>query len=242
MAHAATLSALTDDLITAITLPFPLHKHSRHFKLIKESSLKTFKTLQHVRVNQFEIDARLQGLLEKFIVLNNEALADVLKPRLDELAARPLKWKPEILALLLALSDRPVDKTNIHKALEIVPEDAVEPQLTWADIIADDPLNEEGVWDHVDVDESDYSEHCPSSPSHLSVNHPTTASQPSSIADNDAANFARASIIPKDSRTLHHLRSLRHHVANMQSATLLSELQVVQQTCSSSTRKPTEYE
>ena len=158
MAHAARLGALTDDLIASITTSSVLkQKESRQFRQLKDSALRTFKVHQHVRVNQFDIDSRLEGLIEKFAVLNNEPLAEALKPRLDELSAQSSKWRPEILALFLALSDRPVEKTNIEKALEVeLPEPVT--QLTWADIIADDPLTEEGVWDDVEI-ESDYSEH-----------------------------------------------------------------------------------
>ncbi|KAK6004636.1 hypothetical protein QM012_008498 [Aureobasidium pullulans] len=227
MAHAAKLNALTDDLISAITPSTP-RRDARQTRHLRDSALRTFKTQQHVRVNQFEIDARLEGLLEKFYVLNNEPLADALKPRIDELAARPNKWRPEILALLLALSDRPAEKTDINKALEILPDEPVEHQMTWAEIIADDPLDEEGIWDDVE-NESDYSEHRAPSLSDVSVEEQTTSTSASSLDEQDAAALARAFIVPKDHGLLTQIKDLRGRITSTHSGSELTELQVIRQ-------------
>lgn len=167
-------------------------------------------------------------MLEKFYVLNNEPLADALKPRLDELAARPNKWRPEILALLLALSDRPAEKTNINKALEIIPDEPAEPQLTWAEIIADDPLNEEGIWDDVEY-ESDYSEHRAPSLSDESVVEPTTSTSASSLGEQDLTALARTFIVPKDQELLDQVKDVRDRMTSMHSGSELTELQVTRQ-------------
>ncbi|KAI4731862.1 hypothetical protein E4T49_00101 [Aureobasidium sp. EXF-10728] len=227
MAHAAKLGALTDDLISAIT-PSTSHRDARQLRHLKDSALRTFKTQHHVRVNQFEIDAKLEGLLEKFYVLNNEPLADALKPRLDELAAIPNKWRPEVLALLLALSDRPAEKTNIDKALEIVPDEPVEQQLTWAEIIADDPLDEEGIWDDVEY-ESDYSEHRAPSLSDESIGEPTTSTSASSLDQQDLASLARAFVILKDHELLDQVKDIRDRITSTHSGSELTELQVIRQ-------------
>ncbi|KAI4765832.1 hypothetical protein E4T52_02827 [Aureobasidium sp. EXF-3400] len=226
MAHAARLGALTDDLITAIT-PSTTRRDNRQLSHLRDSALRTFKTQHHIRVNQFEIDARLEGLLEKFYVLNNEPLADVLKPRLDELAATPNKWRPELLALLLALSDRPAEKTNIDRALDIIPDEPVEQQLTWAEIIADDPLDEEGIWDDVE-NESDYSEHRPPSLSDESIDEPTTTSA-SSLGEEDPATLVRAFVVPKDHELLDQVKDLRNRMTSMHSGSELTELQLIRQ-------------
>lgn len=207
-----------------------VQQDARQLKQFKDSALKIFKTHQHVRVNQFDIDARLEGLLEKFVVLNNEPLAHALKPRLDELASTPSKWRPEVLALLLGLSDRPAEKTDINAALEVFPEEPVT-QLTWADIIADDPLTEEGIWDDVEI-ESDYSEHRAPSLSDLSDAEHTTSTQASSIGEDDVATFARAFIVPKDTQTLDRVKSLRYRMTSLQTDSQLSELQVTRQVLS----------
>jgi gamma-tubulin complex component 5 len=167
-------------------------------------------------------------LLEKFYVLNNEPLAAALKPRLDELAAIPNKWRPESLALLLALSDRPAEKTDIDRALDITPDEPVEQQLTWAEIIADDPLDEEGIWDDVE-NESDYSEHRAPSLSDESIGEPTTSTSASSLDEEDPATLARAFVVPKDHELLDQVKELRNRMTSMHSGSELTELQVIRQ-------------
>ena len=79
-------------------------------------------------------------------------MADALRERLDTLEARGLKWAPEILHLLLELSDRPVSNSKLD-ALDFLKEPEAEagPVLRWKDLIADDPLlQEKGVWRNVD--------------------------------------------------------------------------------------------
>jgi gamma-tubulin complex component 5 len=191
--------------------------------------LRTFRTQQHVRVNQFEIDARLEGLLEKFYVLNNQPLADALKPRLDELASIPNKWRPELLALLLALSDRPAEKiTNIDRALDMTPDEPLEQQLTWAEIIADDPLDEEVIWDDVE-NESDYSEHRAASLSDESIGEPTTSTSASSLDEDKPATLAQAFVVPKDHELLNQVKDLRDRMTSMHSGSELTELQIIRQ-------------
>jgi gamma-tubulin complex component 5 len=168
-------------------------------------------------------------LLEKFYVLNNQPLAAALKPRLDELASIPNKWRPELLALLLALSDRPAEKiTNIDRALNIVPNEPVEQQLTWAEIIADDPFDEEGIWDDVEY-ESDYSEHRAASLSDESVGEPSTSTSASSLDEEDPATLARAFVTPKDHGLLDQVKDLRDRMTSMHSGSELTELQVIRQ-------------
>lgn len=103
------------------------------------------------------MNAQLAGLEEKFRILNNEELADALQSRLRELSRISDKWTPEVLSLLLQLSDQPAKNSKIEDLALLKPEPLPSP-LTWAKIIADDPLdNQDGIWDDVDfaADESD---------------------------------------------------------------------------------------
>lgn len=103
------------------------------------------------------MNAQLTGLEEKFRVLNNEELADALQSRLRELSHISDKWTPEVLSLLLQLSDQPAKNSKIEDLALLKPEPLPSP-LTWAEIIADDPLdNRDGLWDDVDfaANESD---------------------------------------------------------------------------------------
>lgn len=94
--------------------------------------------------------ARLSGLDEKLRVLNNDELADALNSRLAELSRKPEKWLPEALFFLLQFSDNPAENSKIEDLEKLIPEPIPAP-LTWADIIAEDPLdNRDGIWDNVD--------------------------------------------------------------------------------------------
>ena len=109
------------------------------------------------RTNQFEVSDQLHGLTEKFRVLNNDELADALEVRLVELSTRSTKWTPEVLSLLLHLSDKPVEKTRIED-LAIQELEPTTPVLKWSDILADDPLDDaDDIWDSIDyaADSSD---------------------------------------------------------------------------------------
>jgi gamma-tubulin complex component 5 len=79
-------------------------------------------------------------------------LADALKERLNILAKLEVKWAPEILHLLLELSDRPVEKSKLEN-LDFLKEPEPDPgrTLKWEDLIAEDPLlRDKSVWQNVD--------------------------------------------------------------------------------------------
>lgn len=123
-----------------------------HVERCKRSALRTLANSHSARVNHFEVAARLEGLEEKWRILNNDALADALHLRRAELTS--YKWTPEILSLLLQLSERPVDHSNLAKLAPLEPELPPAP-LTWADIVAEDPLEDwDGIWKNVDFTET----------------------------------------------------------------------------------------
>ena len=100
------------------------------------------------------VKERFDGLEERCRILKNDELADAIALRYDELHTWTSKWKPEVLNLLLQLSDSPVEKTRIEY-LALLGEHNEEPPLTWADILRDDPLdNSDGIWDNVDFGEA----------------------------------------------------------------------------------------
>ena len=64
---------------------------------------------------------------------------------------------PEILSLLLQISDRPVDRSK-SADLALLKPDIPSASLTWADIVAEDSIDDEdGTWGNVDFasDDSD---------------------------------------------------------------------------------------
>lgn len=144
MAHVAKLTELVQSLIARIT-------GATDGRKVKDSTIKSLRDAGHARTNQFAVKARLDGLVEKFTVLDRDDLATALQLRLDELPASE-KILPEILALLLDLSDRPQDKTRPADVedLGVAAADASNTGLTWAEIVRDDPFDDDGIWDDIE--------------------------------------------------------------------------------------------
>ncbi|KAI4145834.1 MAG: hypothetical protein L6R39_003686 [Caloplaca ligustica] len=149
MSQRAQVSALATELLTQfqpVDSPDPPeHLHKSHDRV-----LRALLDQKAATTNQFHVAARLEGLEEKFRIYNNDELADAIHERLDELSATSNRWTPEILSLLLKLSDRPLQETKIE-GLDALKPEPQSPPLTWLDIVADDPLdNDHGLWDNVD--------------------------------------------------------------------------------------------
>ncbi|KAL8720693.1 MAG: hypothetical protein Q9225_002486 [Loekoesia sp. 1 TL-2023] len=156
MAQKTRISALATKLLDNFQLLDPANQ-SEYGAGLKERILQALLDPKPARTNQFAIAARLRGLEEKFRVFNNDELADALHDRLDELYTKSNRWTPEILSVLLELSDQPLQETKIEDLHQFKPAPQP-PPLTWSDIIHDDPLdNRDGLWDNVDFarDDSD---------------------------------------------------------------------------------------
>lgn len=84
-------------------------------------------------------------------MLNKDPLADALEERLSLVEKLDIKLAPEILHLLLELSDRPVEKSNVRH-LDFLKEEVEEgPVLKWNELVDEDPLlREKDVWQNVD--------------------------------------------------------------------------------------------
>ncbi|KAF2140165.1 uncharacterized protein K452DRAFT_327592 [Aplosporella prunicola CBS 121167] len=148
MAHSATITGLAADLITSFAGQ-SVTNDSRKFRRTKDAVARGLRAQQWTRTNQFDVQESYEGLVEKFFVLNRSDLAEALEVRLKEIERTPGRWTPEILSLFLHLSDNAVEKASVEN-LELLKPPEPPPSLTWAEIIADDPLDEEGVWDDID--------------------------------------------------------------------------------------------
>ncbi|OQO15314.1 hypothetical protein B0A48_00697 [Cryoendolithus antarcticus] len=145
MAHAGQLNDLAEGLIGSITA---VGKKDANFAQLRSIAVKGLREHSHARTNQFDVKAKLDGLVEKFAVLDRDDLSESLQDRLNELPARD-GFLPEVLSLLMLLSDRPVFHTNVN-ALDNPNEQETETKaLTWAELIADDPPTNTGLWDDV---------------------------------------------------------------------------------------------
>ena len=148
MAQNARLSALTDELIHTI-LKFDPNTNRQAYKHAKDVATKGLRAHQYNRTNQFDVLASFSGLEEKFRVLNRDDLADALDERLREVNQRQSKWMPEYLSLLLLLSDRPTEKSDVE-ALKLLRPPTPPEQLTWKQILEEDPYSDDEIWKDIE--------------------------------------------------------------------------------------------
>lgn len=200
MAHAARISALADSLVQRV---LGVDAGDRVIAQTRPAVARGLRDNSHGRTNQFDVKARLDGLIEKFTVLDRDDLSEALRSRLEALPGNG-KWLPEILALILALSDRPVEKTRTDALASLYHEESPGQQLTWEAIIADDPLNEPGVWDdiehgyHSSGDETGFSDDLDS--------EPTVSSQATTIDEHNSEAIARSYVSAPDVSVLDRIK------------------------------------
>ncbi|KAI1776165.1 Spc98 family-domain-containing protein [Hypoxylon cercidicola] len=153
MAFAATLGALTEELIQVITSTSSQSDPNR-FNVLKESSLRKLRHHNFLRTNQFEVEEKLNGFEEHFRVANRDGLADALRERLDTLAQISNKWTPDILHLLLQLEDQPIQKSKLTD-LDLLKESDEDtgPPLKWDDIAKEEGWDQDrDLWKNVNFE------------------------------------------------------------------------------------------
>ncbi|KAJ9617293.1 hypothetical protein H2200_001014 [Cladophialophora chaetospira] len=115
----------------------------------KENFLRHVKHHGYGRTNQFAVTEKLVGLEEKLQVLNLDDVAGELFSRRVELDRdhEDVKWLPDVLDLLLYLSNDPVRNSRVEKLENIKPTNDIPKELKWEDIEADDPIDmEDPIW------------------------------------------------------------------------------------------------
>jgi gamma-tubulin complex component 5 len=152
MAPSTTIGgSLTDALVTSLV---PSNIALPKVRKIRDNFNRRLRHHNYARTNQFEVAERLGGLQEKFLVLNREDLADALHVRLGELKkATPAseKWLPDVLHLLLQLSNGPAQKTNVDGLTRDKSFVEVVPPLRWADVEAEDSIDRKSkIWETPD--------------------------------------------------------------------------------------------
>ncbi|KAL4760351.1 putative gamma-tubulin complex component GCP5 [Aspergillus foveolatus] len=147
MAAAGTSTSTTELLISAVA---KTGKDTAHFRALKRHVDEALRTSSHGRTDQFAVAKQLEGLLEKFRVLNRDDLADALQPRLAELDQHRGAVFPEILSFLLQLADRPAQLAKVDRLVKLQPEKE-EKQLSWTDLDASGTAYcDEDIWESVD--------------------------------------------------------------------------------------------
>jgi gamma-tubulin complex component 5 len=181
MAHAARVSALADNLVASL---LAIDKDDPIIGQTRGAVAKGLRDASHGRTNQFEVAARYDGLVEKFAVLDRDDLSEALQERLEELPTKG-KWLPEILALFLSLSDRPVEKTAPDALAKLHAAEHPDEQLTWEGIIADDPLDEPGIWDDIERGYHSSGDETGFGIDEDSGSEPTTSTKASTVDEHD---------------------------------------------------------
>lgn len=178
-------------------------------KRCRDSAARAVRTHQHARTNQFDVQKSLAGLSEKFQILGREDLADALDARLRLLSDRSDRWTPEVLALLLRLSDRPSEKTDLA-SLERLRKPQAEAGLTWAQIIKDDPFDEtDDVWRDVD-----YAAHGSSDEDEFEALHEEEpADTPASSVDESYVEHARSYVVHANEDALQEVKDSQQRLA-----------------------------
>ncbi|PYI06011.1 hypothetical protein BO78DRAFT_397638 [Aspergillus sclerotiicarbonarius CBS 121057] len=174
MAVAASVSALTDELITAVAKPD--RKDTPRFRNLRRRVEDTLKSHAYARTDQFAVANQLEGLQEKFQVLCRDELADALRTRLTELHEHQSSWFPEILSLLLQLADRPAQRSKVERVTAVKPSEAK--PLIWTELdAAGSAYCDEDIWENVDfgADSSDEDIASVSTDSYYTRNQPETS-------------------------------------------------------------------
>jgi gamma-tubulin complex component 5 len=148
MAQNAKLAVLTEELLHSV-LQFDPAENKRAYRHAKDIAKNGLRAHQYARTNQFDVQTRFAGLDEKLRVLNRDDLADALTERVEEINKRVGKWIPDCLSLLLQLSDQPTENARVE-ALELLRPPTPPPDLTWKEILEDDPYSDDEIWRDID--------------------------------------------------------------------------------------------
>lgn len=224
MAHAATLRELGEGLIKSVSGKTP---QSLGWKKVSEQTAKVVRDQTHPRTNQFEVKGRLDGLVEKFSVLNREDLAEGLQARLDELSI-DYKWLPEVFALLLELSDQPAKKTDVSVLQQFSPERTVNQELLLARLLASDARDEQGLWENI---ERGYHSSGDESAQNDARSEATVSTQATSLDHSDLDSLAASRLSVPDDAAINALRAVRQTEREIRgdATKLITELQFVRE-------------
>ncbi|KAK0264886.1 hypothetical protein LTR91_003630 [Friedmanniomyces endolithicus] len=202
MAHATTIAELTEGLIGSAT---NIPKDHSLFESLKDRAVKQLRDTSRGRTNPFEVNERFSGLIEKFGVLNRDDLGEALESSLDLLPKT--RWTPEFLSLLLQLTDRPWEHSRTEDLGQLTSPLTPPAELTWEEIVADDPLTEDDIWN--DVERGYHSSGDDVAVDDHSHSEPTTSTQATSCNDGDFAALAPLHVVLPDANLLNEVRSAR---------------------------------
>lgn len=123
---------------------------------MREAAYRGIRDRDHLDTNPFAVEEQLRGLVETFSVVGRDGLSDALRLRLDSLSQQSTRWTPEVLHLLLQLSDQPAKKSSLEalERLRLVTEEPG-PGLRWEDIAKEDGwAQDRDLWKNVNFHDS----------------------------------------------------------------------------------------
>ncbi|RKF76546.1 putative spc97 spc98 family protein [Golovinomyces cichoracearum] len=151
MSHISRIEALIEELIGLI-VPSLIQSDPIRLVAQKNSAILFLRHHNFALTNQFDVKNQLDGLDEKLRVYGRDNLADAICERRTRLDQIQPTWTPEILQLLLELSDRPASNSKVeHLETLREPQLRAKSRLRWSNITLEDPsLQEESIWENVD--------------------------------------------------------------------------------------------
>ena len=179
---------MTSKLPTVYGADSTVQSNRARYNRCRDQALHGLRHHSFLRTNQFDVENRLDGLIERFRIQHREELADELNASLASLAKLPSKWHPEILHLLLELADQPYQKTRLDQVDHLNQQQAeTTPPLTWEEIAREDGWNEDPtLWQSIDYGDSSGTDAY-----HDEVNDSSGESDVSSVAEPNSAWHAR---------------------------------------------------
>lgn len=144
MAPSTAMSSVLEQLVTSL---LPADIPPSKLRKLRDGVSRKLRHHTYARTNQFEVAEKFETLQEKFMILDKDEFADAFRCRLLELAPLSIEWMPDILDLLLRISDNPAEKTRIEWLSERPTSPTTVPSLTWADLEAEDPIDRsDEIW------------------------------------------------------------------------------------------------
>ncbi|KAJ8106546.1 hypothetical protein OPT61_g9460 [Boeremia exigua] len=227
MAQNAKIAGLTDELVHSI-LQFDPAANKQAYKRAKDLAARGLRGHQFARTNQFDVKNSFVGLDEKCRIKNRDDLADALQLRLQRLESIANKFKPDFLSLLLHLSDRPLENTRVE-ALDLLRPPSPPPQLTWNEILDEDPYSDEDIWKDIDYAVESSGDELFEQERKKQKKRPST---PLTSIDEDNTYDPRSCIHPNDDAIVSDIEAAQFWSATVEddTKTEITELQAVRET------------
>lgn len=198
MATPSTVNAWLDDLAASLLKKNKSTPPKDHARLLRNFR-RQVQRHSYGRTNQFDVEERLDGLEEKFQILDLDDLSDALHQRRTELQDHHHKWIPDILDFLLKLSGDPARNERLLDLYIIPPRLKTPPPLTWNDVLTEDPVDvHDQLWQIPSFTNDDYFHDESFASTKLSKPEITQNPQPELLPSGDVQDISTTFVPEKD--------------------------------------------